>query len=458
MSHDSTPAPAAGGCRFLSPWYVLGAGLLCNAAAYVLASSDAGPLLLQEALLAAGIALLVIAVVRRLKTTGWETPQRIESSAMVSLAGLGALVSYGFFRIHQEWDSGIEFSVSLFILALCGSLLILLPPLARRTALSLMLVFHFGGMATAITSIDPPGGTPPYLPKQLWTWVYRPYLTFLYMTNAYHFYSPDPGPPSLLWFAIQYSDGSYTWVKIPDRANSPVGMHYQRVLAMPEHSYQPQPRLPFSLFELKVANAEIPQRGPWETIYARRELGSTFLYRYPNPPRELKEPAPGYPIPMVPPANIDIMSQYREPQDVHKKILAYIARRMLENAPPAPTEGVTAQSVKMYRLIHRILSPQELAEGMSPLDKTKYAPYFMGEFDRNANLKDPLEPFLYWYLPITMVPPDYPRPEVSALDAVAPRPQIPVVYVGLKPKGGFLLDCLEMHAAGRIADRAKEKK
>ena len=39
-----------------------------------------------------------------------------------------------------------------------------------------------------------------------------------------------------------------------------------------------------------------------------------------------------------------------------------------------------------------------------------------------------------------------------------PRPQIPVIYTGLKPKGGCLLDCLEMHAAGRIMDKVKEKK
>ena len=29
--------------------------------------------------------------------------------------------------------------------------------------------------------------------------MFRHYLLFTYMNNAYHFYSPDPGPPTLLY-------------------------------------------------------------------------------------------------------------------------------------------------------------------------------------------------------------------------------------------------------------------
>jgi len=291
----------------------------------------------------------------------------------------------------------------------------------------------------------------------LWMRVYRPYLSFIYMTNAYHFYSPDPGPPALLWFAVKYSDGSYTWVKLPARENSPIQMHYQRMLAMPEHSFQPIPRLPLSAYELVVVRSQypdvkFPERGSWEMIYARRQQGSTPLYRYPNPPPELKDPAPGYPIPMIPDISVPTMAQYREPGDVHKKILAGISRRVLHHAPEVP--GATATSVKLYRVVHQILSPRELADDVSPLDKTKFGPYFMGEFDRDGKLIDPKEPFLYWYLPITMVPADYPRID---LDNVLGRPTLPIVFIGLKPKGGFLLDCLEMHAAGQIVDVPKEK-
>jgi hypothetical protein len=428
---------------------VLAVGLGCNVLAYLLAANESLPILARLALLGVGTVLLSVAVVRRLRTAGWDVHERLASSAMISLAGLGALCGYGFFYAHEEWDSGLLFFAALFIVALCGALLVALPPLARRVALSLILLFHFGGMVTAVTSVDPPGGTTPYLPKQLWSWVYRPYLTFMYMTNAYHFYSPEPGPPSLLWFAVKYSDGAYTWVKLPDRENSPVGMHYQRLVAMPEHCFQPLPRLPFSSYELVMTKTPFPERGSWEMIYSRREQGSRRdrLYRYPDSPREA-----AYPIPLVSIASLDIFAQYREPQDVHKKILAGVAQRILHNAPHR--EGVTAQSVKMYRIVHQLLSPQELAEGFSPMEKIKYVPYFMGEFDHDGKLIDPYDPFLYWYLPITIVPPSYPEPNVEDLLG---RESLPVVYVGLRPKGGFLLDCLEMHAAG-LVKAPKEKK
>jgi hypothetical protein len=431
---------------------VLIAGLACNQLAYLLKFVESGPVLARLGLLALGTFLLFNGIVRRLRVAGWDVHQRLESAAMVSVAGLGAL--FGYLSMDYAWDSGHEFYISVFILTLCGALTIVLPTFARMAVVSLMILFHFGGMVVAITSIDPPSGTPPFVPKQLWSLVYRPYLTFMYMTNAYHFYSPDPGPPSLLWFAIQYSDGSYTWVKLPDRENSPIGMHYQRLLALPEHSFQPVPRLPFSSYELQVTGIKPPFRGSWEMIYRRREAGSARLYRYPNPPKELKEPAPGYPIPIVPDSSIQLFAQYREPTDVHKRILAGIAKRILWRAPPGPP-GTTAQSVKLYRVVHQILSPKDLADGVSPMDKTSFAPYFMGEFDRDGRLKDELDPFLYWYLPITMVPADYPKPDMTNL---LERPGLPVVYVGLKPKGGFLLDCLEMHAAGRIVNDPQEKK
>src|SRR5262249_41860545 len=119
--------------------------------------------------------------------------------------------------------------------ALAGSVLVLLPSLYRRVALSLWIVYHFGGMLTAVTSVDPAPNQAPWVSRQLSAWLYQPYLSFLYLGNAYHFYSPDPGPPTLLWFRIRYADGQCTEVKIPDREQSPVGLHYQRMLALTEH-------------------------------------------------------------------------------------------------------------------------------------------------------------------------------------------------------------------------------
>jgi hypothetical protein len=351
----------------------------------------------------------------------------------VSLAGLGALLSY--LAMDAEWDSGKLFYVGMFILAVAGAVLILLPPLGRRIAMTLIILFHFGGMAVAISSVDPPNSTGPWLSKQLWGQVYRPYLSFMYLTNAYHFYSPDPGPPSLFWFSVHYSDGSQMWIKMPDRENSPVGMHYQRLLALPEHTFTQMPRLPFNAMELSLLpRDQHSERGSWEEIYHRRELGSTFHFR-----------PEGLPIPMV--QDVDAIQQYREPQDGSKKLIAAVARRVLWTAP-VPEKGVTAESVKMYRVIHQILSPQELAKGISPWDKEKYSPFFLGEYNRKGELKDSMEPFLYWYLPIVKVPDGFPNNGAQA------GPGIPAVFVRLAPKAGKLLDCLEMHAAGQIEKKA----
>ena len=439
MAHEPAPPPAAGGPFYSRPWVLMAAGLFCAVLAWLLPfllPAHLTPPVLRLLLLFGGGLLSLSAVNLRLRRASWDLPQRMESAALISVAGLGAWI--GFLAMEEEWDSGRIFYASLFLLAAAGAVLVLLPPLARRVVLSLMVLFHFGGIVVAVTSVDPPNSTGPWLSKQLWSRVYRPYLSSMYLTNAYHFYSPDPGPPSLFWFAVHFSDGSYTWVKLPDRGNSPIGMHYQRLLALPEHTFQAIPRLPATLLELNELPADQrPERGSWEEIYHRRELGSTLKFR----PK-------GLPIPMV--QDFEVNQQYREPYDASKKFIAAVAKRVLWNTP-TPGEGITAESVKAYRVVHTILTPQELASGVSPWEKTKYVPFFLGEFDRKGELKDSREPFLYWYLPIVTVPADYPNHGGQM------RPGIPAVFVRFPDKSGFLLDCLEMHAAGQIKPPAEKK-
>ena len=127
--------------------------------------------------------------------TKWDLPDRIETAAMVALVGLGALI--GYLGMDQEWDSGHQSFAALFIACLLGGLLVLLPSIGLCIALSVMLLFHFGGMLTVATMVDPPNASGPWVSKQLWAYVDRPYLQFMYLANAYHFYSPDPGPPVL---------------------------------------------------------------------------------------------------------------------------------------------------------------------------------------------------------------------------------------------------------------------
>jgi hypothetical protein len=431
MSRVPATSPPAGVPLYRRPWVQAAAGLACLLPAWLLPHLFSVPAVVRLGLAFLGAFVALTAAANRLRQAGWDLPERLNSAALVSLAGLAALI--GYLAMDPAWDSGKMFFAALFILALVGAVLVLLPPLGRRVLLSLLIVFHFGGIAVAITSVDPPNSTGPWLSKQLWTRVYRPYVGFMYLTNAYHFYSPDPGPPALLWFSVSYTDGSRMWVKMPDRGNSPIGMHYQRLLALPEHSFLPQPRLPLNQLELGLLPpGKMPERGSWEEIYHRRELGSTLKFR-----------PDGLPIPML--QDLEPAQQYREPDDTRKPVLAAIAHRVLHTAPRS-ADGATPRTVKMYRVTHLILSPQELAEGVDPLDKEKYVGYFMGEFDREGRLVDSTEPFLYWYLPVFKVPEDYPEnnPQLRG---------VPVAFVRLAPKKGKLLDCLEMHAAGQLPNK-----
>jgi hypothetical protein len=241
----------------------------------------------------------------------------------------------------------------------------------------------------------------------------------------------------LFWFAIRYDDDSYSWYKIPERSNSPIGMYYQRHLALPAHTFQANNRLPFNNAELHFAEGKRPPRGSWEQIYYRREMGSQQEFG----PRRMK-------IPMV--LDMDAILQYREPNDSSKKLVASVARRVFWNAPPPRDEegqlrtDLQVKSVKVYRIVHQMLKPYELAKGVSPLEKTKHWPFFLGEYDGEGNLLDLHDPFLYWYLPIAVVPDSYP------LHNLETRPGVVAIRAhGEPPPGGFLLDTLELHAAGR---------
>jgi hypothetical protein len=50
------------------------------------------------------------------------------------------------------------------------------------------------------------------------------------MNNAYRFFAPNPGSPTIMWFRIQYQDRSVRWVETPGPANSWMRAAYQRRL------------------------------------------------------------------------------------------------------------------------------------------------------------------------------------------------------------------------------------
>src|SRR5262249_34883324 len=84
----------------------------------------------------------------------------------------------------------------------------------------------------------------------------HPYLEFMYLNNAYHFYSPEPGAATHFWMRVYYDTGTKNefgapklegiWVKIPDldeqgQRGSAVGLEYYRSLSLTENIVNADP-------------------------------------------------------------------------------------------------------------------------------------------------------------------------------------------------------------------------
>lgn len=428
---------------FRRPWPILLAGFGCTVLALALAQTSMVPLRLI--LLGAGVLLAGIAVGRRLQTAGWEfLEDRLESAGLLAMAAFLGLLAY--LAMAPSWDSGRIFLTAVIAVALLGAAIVLLPRTGRRIAVVLLVLLHFGGILTSVTAVPPRNEPAPWLSMQLWTHFYRPYLMFAYLTNAYHFYSPDPGPPTLLWFHVEYADGSARWIKIPNRRESPIGLHHQRMLAASESAYNP-------IFGPPLMAAQI---GPWERLFQRKyELlpgiphdsaeeigrrrqigGETCLFVDPQDGR----PAPLYVLgDEVPP----MINQYSEPQEMARRLLASYARHIARTSPDPKNPHNTVEAVRIYRVIHTLISPRELSEGKSPLDETTFVPTYMGKYDTDGRLLDPKDPFLFWHVPKLRVPASYPErnvvntPEGKVLMRYGPE------NVGEPSK---IIDFVEIHA------------
>jgi hypothetical protein len=83
-----------------------------------------------------------------------------------------------------------------------------------------------------------------------------------------------------------------------------------------------------------------------------------------------------------------------------KTFSRHVARHVKH--PTDPEKKVTG--IKVYRVVHNILSPKQVAEGVSPEAEWLYYPYYQGEYDADGNLKDPKDPLLFWLIPIVKDP------------------------------------------------------
>ncbi|HEY1189655.1 MAG TPA: hypothetical protein VGE74_18555, partial [Gemmata sp.] len=304
-------------------------------------------------------------------------------------AGGGALAVLG---LPEQWDSFRLLFGVLGGVALAGALALLAPPAYRLPMISLWVLFHFTGIFFATTT--PPAT--PWITEQAFIRVYNPYLQFVYMRNAYHFYSPEPGPASILVFMLKTETGTDSrgrrqyktqWVvlpKRPDDVKDPLGLTYYRRLSITEQLARVTPGL------IQTTNASEKN----EMIPRRRAVAHL--------------------IPMHP--GEEDYSQYRLPQpEVARFVLpSYASHVILEHTDQA-TAGKT--TVKVYRLEHRTMGVEDFTNARNrsgavihPFDPITYRPYFLGEFgfvadpakpgSTHIELLNPQEPMLYWLIPI----------------------------------------------------------
>jgi hypothetical protein len=437
---------------FGRPWPLWGAGLVCTIAGLALSQTTLVPLRLF--FMGAGLLLAGVAVARRLQTASWELEDRVESAGV--LAGAAVLAMLCKMNMDPSWDSADVFLFAFIVIALTGSFIVLLPRTGRRIAAVAFVLFHFCGILTAVASVAPRNDPPPWLPTLIYCKFYRYYLFFTHFTNAYHFYSPDPGPPTLVWFHIEYADGSARWKKIPNRDESPIGLHHQRMLAAAESTMNPptQPILTQDLvkeFEQKTKYKYelfpgIPHPSG-EEIFNRRRIGAE-TYKFVDPNDKDKEgrprPAPLYMIfEESPPISNVWISQYAEPTDFSKRLLASYARHVAHTDP----EPAKVKAVRVYRLVHKMITPRELYEGKDPLEPTLFLSFYMGKYDPNGKILDPEDPFLFWHVPIVRVSKRYPEPGTYPGPPNTPFPMLSLLGFQPTPEDeGKLLNFVEIHA------------
>jgi hypothetical protein len=320
------------------------------------------------------------------------------------------LASEAFHRI--PWDSAALLFRIATVLAAVAAVVVLLPSAGRRIVISLIILFHFGGIITAVTSVNPS----PWVVQQIWTSVYRPYLYFLWLNNAYHFYSPEPGPANLMWFCIEYEsdpDGTknFRWVLVPelDEGGHPVNPDKSRVWTGTEYTRR------LSLAEYTGTGGVI--RGDFHDLVEKRIIASQ---------------RDG--IPYLSPYAVSFDKQYREPLDPAKRWVQSYVRHVAhtykhENKPDRAVTGV-----KLYRVIHQFIDPGMLNAGVDPNDPNLYWPFYYGEFDKDGNMKKECEersidmdsgqyrierhdPYLYWLIPIKFVIPHAQGPGFKESDS-----------------------------------------
>ena len=318
--------------------------------------------------------------------------------------------------VPNSWDSVQMLGGVTGVIAFVAAGFTRLPIRAVLGLMCALLAFYASGIVASVLS--PP--STPFLVEEYWRRFSRYHCQFLYINNAYHFYSPEPGPPSELWICLKYApeegndaetkvvgyEPDTDWVSFPRRnrdAMDPLRLSYYRRIALSDQSAQVQVGyVPAFPEEQQKANV--------------RRI--TDLGRIPKS------------------SSVPDNVQYVPPQDqVIRQTLPSFANHF---AKRFGKPGRVVSSVRIYRVLHDVLTVErfrtmdapavdpvnpgplkwreEKAVGkpfqLSPYYPALYSPYYMGEYDVKGRLLDPTDPELYWLVPVmdlkTLEPGDKP--------------------------------------------------
>jgi hypothetical protein len=284
---------------------------------------------------------------------------RPASPAILGAATLVILLARG--ATQPTWESA---HLALTVLALAGgvaAMLLVLPRTARRLAVSALILLHFGGILTAVTYAFSPR---PWLSRVAFVYFYRPYLEFMSLDHSYSYFCPEPSPSALPWFHIRYADGHRYWIEVPHRDGHALALSYERMRTLA------------AKIDLMFPPGPVPPAAMYSRSEAEGFLGIPF-----HPDR-------------------DVSSQYRTPRPPGPLYLEGCVRFVARNTPHPADPATPVVAVKVYSVVHAILSPGQVAKGMDPEDPSLYSPYYLGEYDPQGNLKKPEDPLLYWLIPV----------------------------------------------------------
>jgi len=398
------------------------------------------------------------------------------------------------FGFPLEWDT---FRLVAFVLggvSILGAIMIAVTRPWRFGIVSVLVLFHFIGIFSAVTNPSPS----PFLTGQLWTMVWRPYLHFIYLNNAYQFYSPDPGPASQVWFCIKYEPRKDDPVMMEELQRSPDGeairdaggdIVYKLMVnandepigepimnAAGEPIFKPEkdskgnpfkrplydadnnPRFLREARWVKIPSRERDFKDPLGQAYYRRlslteyVAHSTPITALPKDYRETLEKRRNSfaAIPLSP--LFDLSYQCRVPDPNIRLFLlpAYVRRMAEENQRP----DRKIASILVYVVMHSITDPDAF---IGPLidgqripkrlnEPTTLLPYFMGEFATDGDLLSKNDPMLYWLVPIFRNPAANPKEFINL-----PR------HLTLAEYKKYFLDNVAIHAGSQHMEEKHQK-